>query len=77
MLCQAICIENKSDRFSDSEISTEQQIMRWLGCLITISEFAHKKTLKLSHFIIEEFLRMDPETIDNAVARRYLVPLED
>ena len=73
ILCQAICIQHESDRLSDSEVPTEQQIIEWLGCLITISD----GKFRLSHFTIKKFLRMDPETVDSAVARRYLVPLED
>lgn len=75
VLCQAICIEDQSDRLLDIEIPTEEQILGWLGCLIRKSKYAD--IIELSHFTIKEFLRTDPENVFSAVARKYLVQPED
>lgn len=75
MLCQAVCLENESEGLCDSEILTEQQILGWLGCLVRKSK--SEETIELSHFTIKEFLKMDPGTIASAVARKYLVQLDD
>lgn len=75
MLSQAICVENESDRLSNSEIPTKQQILGWLGCLVRRTK--HEEMIELSHFTIKEFLRMDPEKVSSAVARKYLVQSED
>ena len=75
VLRQAICIENNRERLSDSEMPSEEQILGWLGCLVRKSKSAD--TIELSHFTIEEFLRMDPENVSSAVARKYLVQHND
>lgn len=77
MLCQAICIENESDRLADNELPTEQQILGWLGCLVRRRLDDEEEMIELSHFTIKEFLRMEPESISSAAVRKYLVQGED
>ena len=75
MLCQAICIENESERIPDSEMPTEQQILGWLGCLVRRS--TSTGLIELSHFTIKEFLSMASEEVSSVVACKYLVKRED
>ena len=75
MLRQAICIENETDRLSESEMPTQQQILGWLGCLVRRSKTGDM--IELSHFTVQEFLKMNPEDVSSAVARRYLVQTQD
>ncbi|KAL8993464.1 MAG: hypothetical protein Q9169_006320 [Polycauliona sp. 2 TL-2023] len=50
---------------------SREQIIRWLGCLITFDSSSDR--IQISHFSIEEYLRIDSEQLDNSVARQYLV----
>jgi hypothetical protein len=75
VLCEAICVENESDKVAESKIPTVQRILGWLGCLGRRTKGFN--IIALSHFIIKEFLRMNPEMIFSAVARKYLVRPEN
>lgn len=75
MLCRAICIENESDWPTIDIMPSAEQILRWLGCLARFDEL--KKTIQLSHFTVEEFLSLHPQTVSSPIARQFLVDLED
>ena len=74
-LCLAICIENESDWPTIDVVPTKEQVLCWLGCLVRYDQ--ERATIQLSHFTIQEFLSMDPQTVSSLIARRFLVGLED
>ncbi|KAL8913122.1 MAG: hypothetical protein Q9171_002016 [Xanthocarpia ochracea] len=74
-LCVAICIENESDWPTIDVVPTTEQVLRWLGCLVRYDQ--EGVTIQLSHFTINEFLSMDPQTVSSPIARRFLVGRED
>ncbi|KAL8658853.1 MAG: hypothetical protein Q9226_000743 [Calogaya cf. arnoldii] len=74
-LYEVICIENDRDWPTLEVIPTKDRILRWLGCLV---RFNHQtSSVQFSHFSVEEFLMMNPESLSNSVARHYLVRPED
>lgn len=69
----AICIDNEHDWPTSETIPTLDQVHRWLGCLIRMTEDG----IELSHFTVREFLVQKSEVTSHSLAQKYLVDPQD
>ncbi|KAF5534325.1 ankyrin repeat [Fusarium napiforme] len=60
-LCEAISIEENSDRLDEDEIIDEEEILRWCGSLIRLlpQSMGKGKKFQFAHFTVQEFLESD------------------
>ncbi|KAL8847275.1 MAG: hypothetical protein Q9221_007674 [Calogaya cf. arnoldii] len=74
-LCEVICLEDDCDWPTVEVVPTKERVLRWLGCLVRVNY--QTNSVQFSHFSLEEFLLMNPETLSEFVARHYMVRPED
>ncbi|KAG5657930.1 hypothetical protein KAF25_007963 [Fusarium avenaceum] len=57
-LCEAISISETSDSLELDEIVDEQEVLRWCGSLVRLSQkdFLCQQTFQFAHFTVQEFL---------------------
>nr|RBQ91713.1 hypothetical protein FVER53263_09916 [Fusarium verticillioides] len=75
-LCEAVSIEENSDRLEEDEIIDEEEILRWCGSLIRLlpqSKGTGKK-FQFAHYTVQEFLESDCS--DYPILKSYGISLE-